>query len=109
MKGKRIKEPNCSHRKQAREQFGSLIRFPFIAERWQSLLHTQQLQKGTRDPRTPIEQQECDPTLPLVQRAPELVTATAWDGALRFCSRARNSGALPAYIPWFSPVLPKGT
>jgi tetratricopeptide (TPR) repeat protein len=102
-------EKASSHRKQAREQFGSMIRFPLLAERWQSLLQAQQLQKGTFDPRNPIEQQECDQTLPLVQKAPELVPATAWDGVLRFCSRARNSGALPAYIPWFSPVLPKGT
>jgi tetratricopeptide (TPR) repeat protein len=112
-----LKVEGAAFRDDAARQFESLRLYPLVFFRWQSALFDERTRKATTGTpgnfmelrKTKSEETACDNTLPLFRDAPELPTASNWDRVFRVCGRARDSGALPDYVRWFSKMPLQGT
>ncbi|HXB53362.1 MAG TPA: hypothetical protein VN461_01170 [Vicinamibacteria bacterium] len=112
-----LKDEGASFRDEAARQFESLRLYPLVFFKWQSGLFDERTRKATtRIPgnfmelrKTKSEEEACDNTLLLFRDTPELPTASNWDRVFRVCGRARDSGALPDYVRWFSKAPLRGT
>jgi Tfp pilus assembly protein PilF len=99
-------------RRKARQDFGNLLLFPFLEVRWQSddadRVSTA-VPPGQLRALRPGLVDACPAAVRVLRAQPEAVSPASWELVDRRCSRERDTGLLPRYPAWFSPVVPTGT
>jgi hypothetical protein len=99
-------------RREARQSFGNLLLFPFLDVRWQSDDADRvsgAVAPGQLRALKPGLVDACPAAVRVLRAKPEAVAPASWEPIDRVCYRERDSGLLPRYPAWFSPVVPTGT